>query len=95
MDQKEFQTNIRAADMFRRLTDKIEETEFWAGYMRGLRRNYHGKRFGTEKEHALWMSLADDDRDLTRKMRGLGYRIGFEGQGVQQAMKAIQAILTP
>lgn len=85
MTEREFQTNARAADTFRRLSSEPYEPEYWAGYIRGLRRLYHGERFGTPEEHELWLSLTGPDD--TRRMRGIGYRAGFEGQNIQQAMK--------
>lgn len=83
-----FQSNMTAADTFRRLSSDPDEQEFWAGYQRGLRRNHHGDKFGTVAEHKLWLSLADDG-DQSRKMRGLGYRSGFDGQNIQVAMKSL------
>jgi hypothetical protein len=83
-----FQNNATAAESFRRLSQEPDEQEFWAGYVRGLRRNHHGEKFETEAEHSLWMSAADSS-DQSRKMRGLGYRAGFEGQNVQAAMKTL------
>lgn len=85
---RNFQPNMTAADTFRRLSSEPDEQEFWTGYQRGLRRNHHGEKFGTAAERKLWMSLADDSDD-SRKMRGLGYRAGFEGQNIQQAMKTL------
>lgn len=86
MTEQEFQANMTAAKTFSELGD---EQEFWAGYMRGLRRNYHGENFGTDEEHALWMAAANST-DKTRKMRGLGYQAGFEGQRIQQALKTLE-----
>ncbi len=83
-----FQSNMTAADTFRRFSSEPDEQDFWTGYQRGLRRNHHGDKFGTVEEHKLWLSLADDT-DQFRKMRGLGYRAGFEGQNIQQAMKTL------
>ncbi len=83
-----FQSNMTAADTFRRLSSDPDEQEFWTGYQRGIRRNYHGEKFGTAAEHKLWLSLHTDE-DISRKMRGLGYRAGFDGQNVQQAMKTL------
>ena len=89
MKQAEFQTNITGAKTFEELSDSSDsDSDFWSGYQRGLRRHYHGEKFGTAQEHKLWMSLADDS-DYSRKMRGLGYRAGFENQNVQQAMKSL------
>lgn len=84
-----FQSNMTAAAMFRRLASEPDEQDFWAGYQRGLRRNHHGEKFGTAEDHKLWISLADESHDQSRKMRGLGYRAGFEGQNIQQAMKTL------
>jgi hypothetical protein len=56
--------------------------DYWAGYMRGLRRAYHGERYGTEAEHALWLSQADGE-DEQRRERGLGYRDGLAAGGGQ------------
>lgn len=83
-----YQSNLSAADTFRRLSSEPDEQEFWAGYVRGLRRNHHGEKFGTDEDHDLWMSAADSS-DQSRKMRGLGYRAGFEAQNVQAAMKTL------
>lgn len=51
--------------------------DYWEGYQRGLRRAYYGEVFGTEEEHNLWLSLADDEVDETRRERGRGYRDGL------------------
>lgn len=50
--------------------------DYWTGYVRGLRRGFHGKRFGTDEEHAQWWGLIDDE-DESRQQRGAGYRAGF------------------
>lgn len=49
---------------------------YGAGYLRGLRRHYHGERFGTAEEHAKWLSLGDSDQQLDE---GKGYCDGFAG----------------
>lgn len=89
MTSQELKTNMVAADTFRSLATEPFEPDFWAGYMRGIRRNYHGENFGTDDEHNLWMLCAEETRDTQRKMRGLGYRCGYEGQNAQQAMKIL------
>jgi len=48
------------------------------GYLRGLRRHYHGENFCTPDEHALWMSLGLDG-DPRRVDLGRGYRDGVAG----------------
>jgi hypothetical protein len=53
--------------------------DYAAGYRRGLRRLYHGERFGTEEEHARYMALLGDP-DLSRSEIGRGYRDGLAGR---------------
>jgi hypothetical protein len=53
-----------------------DNPEYWVGVQRGLRRGHHGEKFGTEEEHQLWLSAADD-ADETRRQRGKGYRDGL------------------
>lgn len=77
MTRSDFQSNMTAADTFRRLSSEPDEQDFWTGYQRGLRRKHHGDKF------------ADNHHDTSRKMRGLGYRAGFDGQNIQQAMKTL------
>lgn len=86
MDEKEFKRNMTAAKTFQGLSTDPLEAEFWTGYQRGLRRHYHGEKFGSAGEHNVWSALFDDP-DPIRKMRGLGYRIGFAGQVIKDAMK--------
>jgi len=43
--------------------------EYAAGYIRGLRRAFHGETFCKLEDHARWMQLGDDF--------GAGYRDGF------------------
>ena len=50
--------------------------DYWAGYCRGLQRAFHGEEFGTEEEHARWISLADKG-DLQSHERGCGYLDGL------------------
>ena len=42
------------------------------GYQRGLRRHYHGEKYGDPGEHEKWIALDGE--------RGDGYRDGFEGK---------------
>jgi hypothetical protein len=50
--------------------------EYAAGYCRGLRR-YHDECYGTDMEHAAWMTLA---QDLRADERGQGYLDGIAGR---------------
>ena len=49
-------------------------TDYWMGYMRGLRRNYHGSCFGSHYDHLKWLDLINDD---WRDDLGKGYRDGL------------------
>jgi hypothetical protein len=62
-----------------RASDKHGERSVacWQRYERGLRRQYHGDKFGTPQEHALWLSLADDGSDPSSRERGQSYRDGL------------------
>ena len=72
MNEKEFQSEaLRAKTMGR-----LENSDYWAGFLRGLRRGYHGENFGTDEEYKKWWAIADED-DLARQERGKGYRAGL------------------
>lgn len=71
-----FASLLRRADTLRRVEPDPVRAEWWAGYMRGLRRAHHGERFGTEAENDLWLSAADSD-DPSRAALGRGYRAGL------------------
>jgi len=51
-------------------------SEWWHGYIRGLRRAYYGDAFGTEAEHELFMD-AINSPDQSRVALGKGYRAGL------------------
>jgi hypothetical protein len=67
---------MRRADTLRRVEPDPIRAEWWAGYMRGLRRAHHGERFGSEAEHDLWLSAAES-MDPMRAALGRGYRAGL------------------
>jgi hypothetical protein len=75
MTEQKFKSEMRRAETMRGLADPMM-AEYWAGYIRGLRRAYHGDKFGTAEEHATWLSAANS-RDESRKQRGRGYRDGL------------------
>jgi hypothetical protein len=86
MTEKEFQMSMQTAKTFQGLTDNPEEQQFWTGYQRGMRRHYHGEKFGTSEEHEQWLALIDDK---TRAELGRGYWIGCVGSDIQIAMKSL------
>jgi hypothetical protein len=75
MEKGTFEREMSKAKTFHELDES--KTEYYAGYMRGLRRNYHGENFGTSEEHQLWLDAANSD-DPDRKQRGTGYKDGLE-----------------
>lgn len=66
---------------FKRLSALVRMTDgdYATGYRRGLRRLYHGEKFGTEAEHKHWLDLGLTPGD-TRAELGNGYRDGFAGR---------------
>ena len=85
MTREEFEAAGRAADVLRHTSDAAS-ADFWMGYLRGLRRHFHGEHFGTAEEHALWSRLADEHGDDARQTRGIGYRCGVAGTPIAEAM---------
>ena len=71
-----FASLMRRADTLRRVEPDPIRAEWYAGYMRGLRRAHHGERFGTEAEHELWLS-ASESTDQMRAALGRGYLAGL------------------
>lgn len=56
----------------------VEKAEYWEGYIKGLKRRFHGKDFCPQAEHEDWLSKinADTPDDMER---GRGYRDGYLG----------------
>jgi len=92
MTESEFKSNAAGGKTLAELSS-YPDSEYWAGYQRGIRRNYHGDKFGTTDEHALWLSLADETGDDTRRFRGIGYRVGFDGMPISEAIKHLQQVV--
>ena len=80
MTREEFVYEMRKAEVYRNMG---ERPEYWAGYIRGIRRNYHGENFGTSQEHTLWLSLAGGE-DESHQDRGQGYRAGLDFKGASK-----------
>lgn len=92
MTESEFQRNMAGGKTLAGLSG-YPDNEYWAGYQRGCRRNYHGDNFGTANEHRFWLSLSSENDDDTRRFRGIGYRAGFDGLPVSEAIKHLQGIV--
>ena len=54
-----------------------DRTDYFTGYIRGLKRAYSGGKFGIDNMHNLWMNLIFDT-DMRKHARGLGYRDGMQ-----------------
>jgi len=80
MKTPDFRREIKVARAIKELS---ADPSFLEGYIRGLRRHYHGENFGTAEEHAQWMALADEQGDAQRTARGKGYRAGYAGQSTK------------
>lgn len=86
MTKNEFEHNMMGADSLCKLS-QYPAGYFWEGYQRGLRRNYHGERFGTAQEHATWTGLKNETEDDSRRYRGIGYETGFQGKSITEAIE--------
>ena len=77
-DKKElkFKAEMQRAHTMSNLEDNYLKKSYWKGYIRGLRRSYHGENFGTLKEHTLyWKCLYHESPD--RQAIGKGYQDGL------------------
>lgn len=89
MTKSEYRNNLSAADELHRLS-KANDWHFWQGYKRGLSRCHYGEIFGTDEEHAHWMTLlTSKDGDKPRYI-GLGYQCGFKGTNASEALKELE-----
>ncbi len=74
MTSQEFEAEMGKATMMEK-ADQDHQT-FWMGYSWGLRSGFSEGEFLRDEEHALWWLLAEE-KDISRRERGLGYRAGF------------------
>lgn len=71
-----FKSLMKHADTQRRLETDPVRSEWWAGYMRGLRRAHRGKQFCSQEEHDARLFAAESN-DQMRAALGAGYRAGL------------------
>lgn len=76
ISQKEFESKMSRLKFLKENASYLW-SEYYTGYMRGLRRLKHGENFGTEEEHKKYMSLEDEKYDESRVYLGRGYRDGL------------------
>lgn len=86
MSQKEFEHNAQGAKTMASISGEPHNQDYWAGYLRGLRRNYHGEKFGTVTEHNLWMNTLNETHGEQRSHRGKGYQAGYAGMSISDAI---------
>lgn len=84
MTESEFKRNNHAAGTLRHTGSDPVRFDYLLGYQRGLRRHYHGEKFGTAEEHELWLSLSEEQDDKVRQARGRGYRAGLAGTPIEK-----------
>lgn len=94
MNASQFKEMMLRADTLQRVAQEPEGNDFWAGYMRGLRRLHHGESFGTDQEHELWFGISPDETDMQRRARGEGYRAGFAGVDPVELSLSLDEYLT-
>lgn len=74
MEKSKFEREMAKARTMR--AAEPERDSYWLGFMRGLRRRYHGTEFGTDDEHQRWLTLGGDPG---REQRSEGYQDGYFG----------------
>lgn len=85
MTREQFESAVKGAESMRRAESSPIKQDYWMGYQRGLRRHFHGEKFGTEDEHTLWLEMISDE-DEQRAARGRGYADGLAGMPLEEAM---------
>lgn len=63
---KTFASEMARAKTMQQLSSNPDEADYYAGYIRGLRRKHHGNSFGTQSEHDSQMQADSEE--------GRGYR---------------------
>lgn len=89
MNEQKFQFNLSGGKTFQQL-DCSPGAPYWSGYCRGLRRHYFGERYGTPEEHEQLLRGADDTRDRDKFLYYTGYRVGFGGIELEEAIGIAQ-----
>ena len=78
MDFERFKKQMAAAEHMAK-ADRERES-YWRGYQRGIRRAYHGEKFGTPEEHEKFID-AVNSTDEKQKEAGRGYSDALEDWG--------------
>ena len=70
MDRRAFDQEMMK---IRAMIEQGKHSDYWEGYLRGLKRRFYGESFGTAEEHYRWMTLVDNP-DSQKAQQGRGYR---------------------
>ena len=74
MDKTEFYNEIDKAKEFKRMGDR---PTYWDGFILGLERQVRGVEAVSDDDHDMWMSVSEDEPDLRRRLKGQGYKEGY------------------
>jgi hypothetical protein len=77
-EKTEFENAIIKAQNFQQL--EPGRAPYWIGYERGLGYAFYGANFCPVAEHIAWLKQADETEERERRLRGEGYRDGFQAQ---------------
>jgi hypothetical protein len=91
MKYEKFKQILDEAWARRKASEDESETDYLDGYLRGLRKAYHGEAFGTDKDNAQWDSLSLKDDPKSQRL-SQGYRDGQKA--VLGSRKRLTASLT-
>ena len=69
MTEQRFRQEVARAETMLRFGTPTEQS-YWEGYLRGVRRAYHGETFGSSDEHA---AILRETVDIVRESRRRGY----------------------
>ena len=78
MDFERFKKEMQLAEHMAKMDSEREN--YWRGYQRGLRRAYHGGKFGTLEEHNKFID-AVHSLDESRRETGKGYADALQDWG--------------
>jgi len=90
MEKKKFTRWLRKA----KALANLDKTDFWHGYVTGLRRRHYGEDFGDDKQHQVYLSIPIDEPDPFRRSRAAGYRAGLAGYDPVDCLKGLSLKFT-
>ena len=76
MDHEQFEERLGLAERLYEISEDPDETLYWCGFSRGLRRAYLGRRFSSDTDHFAWLAFREDSDRCVSEL-GRGYRAGL------------------